>query len=173
MLQRVQPVFRKRGLYFDRGISVCQRWYKFENFLADMGRKPEPSRSLDRKNNNRGYSKSNCRWATPKQQNRNRRNTCRVRFDGESLTLVEWADNLGMKYVTLFARYNRGERGARLFRQPDDPKHRCCRYITANGETLSLSEWGRRYSLDIETIRGRYAKGDRYPDLFRKVKTHA
>lgn len=173
MHQRVRPIFRKRELYFDRGISVCQRWYRYENFLSDMGRKPDPSLSLDRKNNNRGYSKSNCRWATSGQQNRNRRTTRRAKFRGAYLTLTEWSAKLGMKYVTLFARYNRGERGARLFRKPDDPKHRCCRYITVNGETRSMSEWCRRHGIANETLRARYEKGDRGNKLFRKAKTHA
>lgn len=58
--------------YGARGITVCRRWHKFENFLADMGERPE-GMTLDRRNNNRGYSKANCRWATPKQQHENRR----------------------------------------------------------------------------------------------------
>lgn len=59
--------------YGGRGITVCNRWLQYENFLADMGRKPSPAHSLDRINNDRGYSPSNCRWATQKEQTNNRR----------------------------------------------------------------------------------------------------
>lgn len=60
-------------LYSDRGISVCNRWLKFENFLADMGPRPSPRHSIDRINNDGNYEPGNCRWATGRQQNLNRR----------------------------------------------------------------------------------------------------
>jgi len=61
--------------YGGRGITVCDRWERYSNFLKDMGRAPSPKHTLDRKENHLGYSKDNCRWATKKEQANNRRTT--------------------------------------------------------------------------------------------------
>jgi hypothetical protein len=80
--------------YGKRGIIVCDRWkYSFENFLEDMGLKPEPKNkySIHRINNNGNYEKSNCKWATGKEQNSNRRNTIFLEYNGEIKSNAEWA----------------------------------------------------------------------------------
>jgi hypothetical protein len=58
--------------YGGRGITVCKKWMRFEGFLEDMGRRPSPLHTLERKNNNKVYCKRNCKWATRKEQARNR-----------------------------------------------------------------------------------------------------
>jgi hypothetical protein len=88
--------------YGGRGIKVCERWQSFENFLADMGRKPSPAHSIDRYPNNDGnYEPGNCRWATDVEQTNNRRVTPFVTYDGRTQTIKQWADELGFKYWSL------------------------------------------------------------------------
>ena len=67
------PKVRNYANYGGRGITVHPRWDSFENFLADMGKKPAAGMSLDRINNELGYFPENCRWTTHSEQNRNRR----------------------------------------------------------------------------------------------------
>lgn len=66
-------------LYGGRGITVCKKWMNYENFLTDMGRKPDPTYTIDRINNDKGYYPGNCQWASKKQQANNRRFTERPR----------------------------------------------------------------------------------------------
>lgn len=60
--------------YGARGIKVCKQWQKFENFIKDMGPRPSPQHSLDRRDNDKGYEPGNVRWATLLEQHNNRRN---------------------------------------------------------------------------------------------------
>lgn len=92
MLTRcTNPRARSYYRYGGRGIAVSTRWLKFENFLADMGRKPSAAHSLDREDYNGAYTKSNCRWATPEQQARNKSNIRPLTIDGVTKTLAEWS----------------------------------------------------------------------------------
>lgn len=91
--------------YGGRGISMCDRWTKFENFLADMGERPA-GMSLDRIDNDGNYEPGNCRWATPREQAANQREKKnRVRVEGK--TIHEWATVLGISYGTAHARYRK------------------------------------------------------------------
>ena len=88
--------------YGGRGITVCERWRSsFENFLADMGRRPGPEYSLDRINNDGNYEPGNCRWATIGEQAMNRRDNHWIEFNGERRCLTEWARHLGINRATL------------------------------------------------------------------------
>lgn len=92
--------------YGGRGIRVCKRWDKFENFLADMGERPS-SLSLDRKNNDGNYSKRNCRWATPTEQANNSRQVRLLTHEGETKRLTDWAQEYGLAVPTLSNRISR------------------------------------------------------------------
>jgi hypothetical protein len=85
----VNPKIRMYPHYGGRGITVCERWLKFENFLEDMGNRPSDDHSLDRIENDKGYEYGNCRWAVPEVQQNNRRNTVFVEYNGERLPLAE------------------------------------------------------------------------------------
>lgn len=94
--------------YGARGIAVCKRWRaSFENFLSDMGERPE-GMSLDRIDNDKGYSKKNCRWATIVEQNQNRRTTRFIEHGGEYLCLSEWAKRAGISKELLWYRLKQG-----------------------------------------------------------------
>jgi len=90
--------------YGARGISICDRWKSFENFLEDMGRRPSNKHSLDRIDVNGNYCKENCRWATLSQQGRNRRNNSVIEINGVKRCIYEWAEISGVKPGTLMAR---------------------------------------------------------------------
>ncbi len=94
--------------YGGRGIFVCDRWKKsFENFLADMGRRPE-KHSLDRINNDGPYSPENCRWATRSQQCGNTRRNKKLTAFGQTKNLIDWARDTGIKENTITERIRRG-----------------------------------------------------------------
>lgn len=89
--------------YGGRGIKVCARWLEsFENFLSDMGDRPSMNHSVDRfPDKNGDYDPSNCRWATQKQQTRNQKNNVSIQHDGHTLTIIEWAEKLNIRYSML------------------------------------------------------------------------
>lgn len=97
--------------YVDRGISVCRRWRDpdrgFLNFLKDMGERPSGC-TLERKNNNKGYTPRNCCWADLFTQQRNTRRTRFITFQGETLCLTDWALRIGIAPAVLWLRLRRG-----------------------------------------------------------------
>lgn len=132
--------------YRGRGIVVCDRWKEsFSDFYADMGDPPTKSHTLDRVNNDLGYSPENCRWATPKQQNRNRRSNRWVEWNGEVKTMAEWGEDpritsIGINQAYLGIRIRGGWSIDSAMTTPIF----LGKAITFQGETLSMAEWSRR-----------------------------
>ena len=93
--------------YGGRGITVCDGWHLFENFLAYMGERPE-GMTLDRIDSDKGYTPDNCRWATKTTQARNTRANHIVDFRGERMTQIEFAERIGMKQKTVSWRLRNG-----------------------------------------------------------------
>ena len=100
------------------GVRVCKRWMRFMNFLKDMGSRP-PGTTLDRIDNAKGYVPSNCRWATPKQQANNRKNTRRITYRGFSGTVREVARRFRVNEGTVWVRLLRGWEVERALERKD------------------------------------------------------
>ena len=94
--------------YGGRGITIDPAWDSFEQFFADMGHPPSPFSTLDRIDNNQGYSKANCAWKLPLAQMRNRRNVKLYEYEGERKTLGELAQQYGIKRLTIRKRLTLG-----------------------------------------------------------------
>lgn len=90
--------------YGGRGITVCERWAKFENFLADMGEPPTSHHSIERQDNNGNYTPENCVWASKPVQMKNRRNAYLITHEGQTKNLCDWAVERNIKPDTIAAR---------------------------------------------------------------------
>jgi hypothetical protein len=110
MIQRCEDANSPHFQYYGgRGITVCAEWRNsFEAFERDMASGYRAGLSIDRVDNDRGYSASNCRWATDTQQSRNRRFNRLLTFEGETHCVTEWAELIGIKSTTLSERLRRG-----------------------------------------------------------------
>lgn len=104
--------------YGGRGIKVCERWEKFENFIQDMGTKPTKNHSIERIDNNGDYGPSNCRWIPKQLQPRNTRRTIFLTFNGQTKPLFQWAEELSISYQTLFNRLDSGWTTERILGRP-------------------------------------------------------
>jgi hypothetical protein len=108
--------------YGGRGIKVCDRWrLSFQAFLEDMGPKPSRHHSIERKENSGNYEPGNCRWATAKEQARNRRSNWMITYNGESKSVAEWAELVGIMADTLEKRLRKGWPVSRAIMTPVRP----------------------------------------------------
>ena len=102
------PSNKRYADYGGRGITVCEEWNDFEVFLDDVGPRPSPQHSLDRIDNDKGYSPDNCRWATSTEQNSNKRNCHFITIDGVTQTLKAWARQYKISAALIYQRLDRG-----------------------------------------------------------------
>lgn len=108
MLQRCKnPKAPKYARYGAAGISVSPEWTDFARFFADMGERPSGT-TLDRIDGSTGYCKENCRWAAPKEQQRNIKSNRLVTFAGETMCVSAWAEKTGINKSVLFYRIKAG-----------------------------------------------------------------
>lgn len=95
--------------YGGRGIKVCNRWMNdFSLFAKDMGDRPSPKHTLERINNNKGYYKSNCKWATVKEQSLNRRSNISIQYKSVTYTALEFSEKIGITLNSLYQRLQKG-----------------------------------------------------------------
>ena len=123
MLQRCNnPKCRVYRHYGGRGITVCIRWLKFEDFFTDMGPRPFRSAWLERLNNNIGYSLDNCAWVTPSQNGRNKRNSRFLTLGNERLCVTAWSEKTGIPIPTIYGRIKSGWPIERVLTEPPNPR---------------------------------------------------
>lgn len=107
--------------YGGRGITICERWLVFRNFLTDMGERP-PGLSIERIDNNRGYEPGNCKWASPAEQSRNKRNNRFYTIRGVTGCLHDLIRRFHFDKSTIYRRLGRGWTVEQAFTIPPDPR---------------------------------------------------
>lgn len=103
----------KRSPYYE-GVYVDPAWEDFSCFLSDVGERPSSQHTLDRVDNNLGYTKSNVRWATAKEQSRNRSSNIIVDWTGDKVCLKEACEVLGWGYKVVWSWYRQGKTFAEI-----------------------------------------------------------
>lgn len=145
--------------YGGRGIKVSRSWRWFPNFYKDMGARPE-GRSLDRTNNDKGYYKGNCRWATYHEQARNNTRNRFISYDGKRLCLKDWGVETGIAWGTIQRRLDIGWTVKDALAAPVGSKRNDHVILSLNGESLTIGAWTKRLGASsTSTIRARLNSG--------------
>jgi hypothetical protein len=156
MLSRVRnennPNFYNYG---GRGISVCERWLKFENFFADMGNKPKGT-SIDRINNDGNYEPSNCRWATNAVQANNKRSNRYLTHIGKTQTIAQWEQEFNLNTSTISHRISNGWQIEQILTTPTSNRNV---FLTHDGKTQTVRRWEQEMGFKPTTIRNRIRMG--------------
>lgn len=150
------PKHRHYADYGGRGITMCDEWKDdFEAFYRDMGPRPSPEHSIDRVENDKSYSKDNCRWATAEEQANNRRSNLVYELNGVFKTLPDWCSDLGLNYKQTYQRIYRGM----LFEEAIKINNLIKSFpYTINRETRTIGEWCLQYGVRFyQTCRRLYS----------------
>jgi hypothetical protein len=155
------PRYNRYSDYGGRGITMDDRWLGaegFKNFLNDMGECPTPEHSIDRIDNDGSYHPGNCRWATRFEQARNKRNNTIIEFQGERLTLSQWAERLGhdSKDYLLCSRLMKGWGVEDAI---TTPRRKFENVIEWNGRCMNVSQWAKEYGIASNVVRERLRRG--------------
>lgn len=149
--------------YGARGITVCERWKAYGNFLADMGEKPSEWHSLDRIDTDANYEPSNCRWATRVDQCTNKRGRYRsllITIGETTQSASQWAQASGMHVTTLLHRLKAGWPPDKAIVPGSSNRHRKgARLVEWRGETLSVTDWSKRLGMPYGTLVFRIKSG--------------
>lgn len=142
--------------YGAKGIKVCKRWDKFENFVKDMGI-PDKGMTLDRINSDRDYKPSNCRWASRHTQARNKKNNRFITHKGKTMVLADWEKELGIPKLRTWKRLKRGMSVKDAFEM--GPRESDCKMIEYQGTRLSITGWAKVAGISIASMSKRIKNG--------------
>jgi hypothetical protein len=158
--------------YGGRGIQVCRRWMEsFQAFLEDMGPRPSPQHTLERKENSQGYEPGNVIWLPRNKQALNQRSNVKITFQGKTQCLSEWAKELSIAPMTLYGRYAKGLRGQELLNQQLIKPSK--RLITYAGKTQCLMDWSKELGINYGTLTGRLKTRWSVEEAFTGVVDHS
>jgi len=142
--------------YGGRLIAVCQRWLDdFANFLSDMGPRPSTKHSIERIDNDGDYCPENCCWATPKEQHRNKRTNHKLEFQGRTMCISEWAEELDIPTAVLFGRLRHNWPTRMALTTPVITRNGP---VTFQGTTQSVAAWAKQIGMSTRTLHNRLTR---------------
>jgi hypothetical protein len=147
--------------YGGRGIKVDEAWHKFDQFYSDMKDTYSDELTLERKENGKSYSNDNCRWASYKEQNENKRNTLYLLLNGERKTLMEWCRiyQVSDKLVRFRIKTMKWDAEKALTTPSSSTCSNVGKLIEYNGQKKTLTQWANQFNIPMKKLSQRLRKG--------------